>query len=175
MPVKRSYVRRNSLQERVPINPKEIESRKQKIEEQEAYLDSLKSGKQLSDGTAGMAVNGIDVGSLEKQLERDKRALEFLSPHEGNASEKRQAQKDFNEAKEYIAKHGLTLAEIGKYPKPDNPEKDADYGKAVEKSMTMEVGNPEFTRMCNQLKRAASILDPENPELRNVNNCRLER
>ncbi len=159
---------------KVPIGPNEVAARKAKIEEQKAYLESVKTGKSLSDGLSGVS-EGIDIAELEKQLARDERALAYLEPQEGTSSEKREAQKEFNEAKEYIAKHGLTLAEMGKYPKPDNPEKDADYGKAVEKAITDEIGNPMFTRMCQQLKRAASILDPDNPDLRNVNNCRQER
>ena len=159
---------------RVPIGPNEVVARKLKIDEQEAYLESLKTGKVLSDGVSGIKEN-IDITAVEKQLDRDKRALKYLEPKEGTSSEKRKAEKDFNEAKEYISKHGLTLSEMGKYPKSDNPEKDAEYGKAVEKAIESEVGNPEFTRMCNQLKRSASILDPANPDLRNVNRCRLER
>lgn len=158
----------------VPISPREVEKRKARIEEQEAYLDSVKNGRPLSDGVTGVKEE-IDVAALEKQLERDKRALDYLGPHKGTPAERRKAQQEYDEAREYIAKNGLTLAEIGKYPKPDNPEKDADYGRAVEKSMAQEVGNPKFTEMCNQLKRAAAILDPDDPNLRNPNTCRQER
>lgn len=177
MAVKRSGrpVGRPPKATRVPISPSEVEKRKADIEAKKTYLESLKTGKPLSEGYAGMNVESIDIGAIEKQLERDERALEYLSPKEGTSSEKRKAKQEFDEAKDYIAKHGLTLAEMGMYPKPDNPEKDADYGKAVEKAIGSEVGNPEFTRMCNQLKRAAGVLDPENPELRNVNKCRLGR
>lgn len=159
---------------KVPISPNEVEARKAKIAEQEQYIESLKTGKELSDGTTGMKVQNIDIGKLEKQLEREKEALKYLEPHEGTSAEKRKAQKEFNEAKEYIAEHALTRSELGKWPKPDCPEKDADYGKAVEKSMEMEVGNPKFQEMCRQLKCAAAILDPSDPELRNVNRYRKD-
>lgn len=174
MAVKRTYVKRQQSQV-VPISPDQVEKRKAEIEAKRNYLESLKSGRPLEDGTAGMKVNDVDISAMEKQLERDEKALEYLRPKEGTNSEKRKAQKDFDEAAEYIRTHALTLAEVGKYPKPSDPDKDADYGKAVEKSMTMEVGNPEFQRMCGQLKRAASILDPDNPELRNVNRYRQDR
>lgn len=174
MAVKRTYVKQARPQF-VPIGPDQVEKRKADIEAKRAYIESLRTGKQLEDGTAGMRVENIDIDALEKQLERDEKALAFLAPKEGTAAEKRKALKDFEEAKEYIRTHGLTLAEIGKYPKPMDPEKDADYGKAVEKSMAMEVGNPEFQRMCQQLKRSASVLEPDNPELRNVNRYRQER
>jgi hypothetical protein len=175
MAVKRSYVRRNIALPRVPISPDQVAKRQSEIEEKQEYLEKLKSGGQMSDGTTAMKTGDMDIAALEKQLERDKKALEYLEPKEGNASEKRKAQLEFNEAKAYIGKYGLTFEEMGKYPKVDNPEKQADYNKAVDKCIAQEVGNPEFTRMCNQLKRAASILEPMNPELRNVNNCRMER
>jgi hypothetical protein len=177
MAVKRTYVRRNTEQKHapVPIGPAEVQRRKEEIESKREYLEKLKSGGQMDDGTTAMQANNLDIGALEKQLNRDEQALKYLAPVEGNASEKRKAQKDFDEAKAYISSHALTLSEVGKYPKPNDPEKDADYGRAVEKSMTMEVGNPEFQKMCNQLKRAASIIDPNDPELRNVNRYRLER
>jgi hypothetical protein len=159
----------------VPISPDQAAKRKQEIDSKREYIESLKTGKAFADGTAGMKVENIDIGALEKQLARDEKALEYLAPREGNAAEKRKAKQEYDEAKAYIGSHGLTLADMGKYPKPNDPEKDADYGKAVEKAMTQEVGNPEFTRMCNQLKRAASILEPDNPDLRNVNTCRQDR
>lgn len=175
MAVRRTYKRREVKPGIVPINPDQVAKRKADIEEKRAYLESLRSGKTFSDGTTGMNVENIDVTALEKQLERDEKALEYLAPKEGSAADKRKAQKDFDEAKAYIEEHALTLSEVGKYPKPGDPEKDADYGRAVEKSMTMEVGNPKFQQMCAQLKRAASILDPNDPELRNINRYRKER
>jgi len=160
---------------RVPISPGEADRRRAEIASKREYLESLKTGKSLDDGTTAMKVENIDIGALEKQLERDERALEYLGPKEGTAAEKHKAQIDFDQAKEYISKHGLTIAEMGMYPKPDNPEKDANYSRAVEKAVVNEVGNPEFKRMCDQLKCAAAKLDPDNPELRNVNKCRQER
>lgn len=173
MAVKRTYVKRQRAD--VPIGPDQANKRRVEIAEKREYIEKLKSGGQMSDGTTAMRTENIDIAALEKQLNRDEAALKYLEPLEGNAAQKRQAEKDFEEAKAYIGKHALTLAEIGKYPKPNDPEKDAEYGKAVEKSISMEVGNPKFQQMCQQLKRAASILDPDDPELRNVNNCRLER
>jgi len=179
MAAKRTYTRHAGRPvgrpPRVPISPNEADRRRAEIEQKREYIESLKTGKSLQDGTMAMKVENIDINALEKQLERDERALNYLSAKEGTTVEKHKAQKDFDEAKEYISKHGLTLAEIGMYPKPDNPEKDADYGRAVEKSMANEVGNPEFQRMCAQLKCAAGKLDPDNPDLRNVNLCRQER
>lgn len=181
MAVKRSYVKKSSVwnvkddANRVPISPAEIQRRTSEINEKREYLESIKSGKDMSDGTSAMRVENLDISALEKQLERDERAITSLSMRGTSTAEKKQALKDFDEAKAYISKHALTLAEVGKYPKPNDPEKDADYGRAVEKSMTMEVGNPMFGKMCNQLKRAAAIIDPNDPELRNVNRYRLER
>ena len=175
MAVKRTYKRREVRPGIVPINPDQVARRKADIEEKKAYLESIKSGKSFSDGTSGMKVENIDISALEKQLDRDEKALEYLAPKEGSAADKRKAQRDFDEAKAYIAEHALTMAEVGKYPKPGDPEKDADYGRAVEKSINMEVGNPKFQQMCSQLKRAASILDPEDPDLRNINRYRKER
>ena len=177
MAVKRQRQYKSSRPPIVPISPDQVARRKADIEAKRSYIESLKTGKQYGDSSAGapMRVENIDIAALEKQVERDEKALEYLAPKEGTTAEKKKALKEFNEAKAYIAKHALTLAEIGKYPKPADPDKDADYGRAVEKSITMEVGNPEFQRMCNQLKRAASILEPDNPELRNVNRYRQER
>ncbi len=160
---------------RVPISPDHVEKRRADIEAKRAYIESLETGKPLSDGSTGMEAKGIDIAALKKQLERDEKALEYLEPREGTVAQKRKAQVEFDEAKEYIAKHGLTLAEMGMGYKNDTSEKAADYGHAVEKAMSEEVGNPEFGRMCNQLKCAAAVLDPENPDLRNVNKYRQEK
>jgi len=171
MAVKRTYVKRGRPAI-VPISPDQAQKRRDDIEAQEEYIESLKTGKTMSGGGSAMKVENIDIGALEKQLDRDKRALAHFSAKEGTPSEKRNAQKDYNEAKAYITKNALSWADIGKYPKPNDPEKDADYGKAVEKAISQEVGNPMFQRMCEQFKRAAAILDPNDPELRNVNRCR---
>lgn len=160
---------------KVPITPDEVERRKAKIKADEEYLERLKGG-QVEDGKAEpMPIRNINISNLEKQLDREKKALEYLLPKEGTSKEKQQALKEFNEAKEYIEKHALTREELGKYPKSDNFEKDSDYRKAVRKSLEMEVGNPKFQQMCEQLKRAAAILEPDNPELRNINNYRRDR
>jgi hypothetical protein len=156
---------------RIPLNPAEVSKRKAAIAEKKEYLESLKTGKPMSDGTMGMSVENMNINAVEKEIERDEKALEHLSPHEGNAYEKRKAQLEFNEAKEYIAEHGLSLREIAAKPNC-SADKDIDYNKAVEKSLNSEVGNPEFQRMCVQLKRAAGVIDPDNPDLRNVNNYR---
>lgn len=158
---------------RVPISPTEVQTRQAKINEQRAYIESVKSGGKIGDS---QYLEGdkkdIDVNALEKQLEREENALKYLAPQEGTTSEKRQAQKDYDEAAEYIKKNALSMSEVEAYPNPKDIEKDHKYGKAVEKSMAQEVGNPKFTEMCNQMKRAASILDPDDPSLRDVNRHR---
>jgi hypothetical protein len=158
--------------ERVPINPYEVERRKQRIAEQRAYIESLKHEKPMSDGTMGMRVSNIDIDALEKQVEREEQALAYLAPKEGTPAEKAQAKKDHDEAAEYIRKNALTWNELRTFPKPGDHEKDQNYARAVEKSMQQEVGNPKFQEMCNKLKRAAAILDPNDPELRDINKYR---
>lgn len=175
MAVKRTYVKQQMRQGPVPISPEQASKRREEIAQKEEYLESLRTGKTLSDGTAGMQVNDVNISALEKQIAREKKALEYLAPREGTDREKDEAKKKYDEAAAYIRENALTLAEVGKYPKPGDPEKDADYGKAVEKSINCEVGNPKFQQMCEQLKRAAAVLDPENPDLRNINRHRQER
>ena len=160
---------------RVPIGPNEVQARQTKIAEMEEYIDSVKTGKKMGDTKLLESdKSDVDVATLEKQLAREKDALKYLGPQEGNASEKRKAQQEFNEAKEYIEKNALSMSEVQAYPCPSDIEKDNRYGKAVEKSITQEVGNPKFTEMCNQLKRAASIIDPDNPTLRDINQYRAK-
>ncbi len=94
---------------RVPIGPNEVQARQAKINEQRAYIESVKSGGKIGDS---QYLEGdkkdIDVAALEKQLERDENALKYLAPQEGTTSEKRQAQKEFNEAKENIERNELS-------------------------------------------------------------------
>ena len=165
----------------VPISPGEAERRREDIASKREYLGKLKSGKELEGQVTEMATKDIDVGALERQLDRDERALAFLAPKEGTATEKKKAQKEFDEAKAYIEKHALTRAEQGMWPSRvgvsrDNDDvKHQDYTKACEKAFKEEVGNPEFQRQCERLKRAAAILAPEDPELRNINNYRRDK
>ena len=165
----------------VPIGPGEVERRQADIDSKQEYLDKLKGGKVPEGQMSEMAVKDIDVGALERQLGRDKRALECFAPKEGNAAEKKKAQRELDEAKEYIAKHALTHAELGMWPSRVGVNRDGDdikhqdYLKACEKAYKEEVGNPEFQRQCEKLKRAAAILAPEDPELRNINNYRRDK
>ena len=77
MAVKRSYIRRNTIQTKaaVPISPDQANRRRAKIEAQREYLEKLKSGGQMSDGTTAMRTENIDIAAIEKQLVRDERAL----------------------------------------------------------------------------------------------------
>jgi len=157
----------------VPITPDDVRKRREKIESQRAYIESLKREETLPDGATALQANKIDIERLEKQLESDVKALKYLEPKKGTSAERVKAQSEFNEAKEYIEKYALTQAELGKWPSSDL-SKNSDYRKASDKCYANEVGNPMFSKMCNQLKRAAAILDPDNPDLRNINNYRKE-
>ncbi len=158
----------------VPISPAAVEERQQEINRDQVYLNGLKKGSTDSKGITSFEAGGIDIAQLEQQLATKKRALAAFAPREGSEKEKNTALKEFNQAKAYIAKHALTIAEKGKWPKLD-PTKNQEYRAAVDKCYKEELSNPMFNKMCEQLKRAAGVLDPTNREIRNIDNYRRKK
>jgi len=158
----------------IPISPAAVEARQYEINRDQVYIDGLKKGSTDLKGITSFEAGGINVAQLEQQLAVKKRALAAFLPKEGSGKQKDKALKEFNQAKAYIEKHALTKEEVGKWPKLD-ATKNQEYRAAVDKSFNEEVNNPMFRRMCEQLKRAAGILDPTNSAMRNIDNYRRQK
>ena len=154
-----------------PISPAAVEVRQHEINRDQVYIDGLKKGSTDAKGITSFEAGGINLGQLEQQLAVKRKALAAFLPKEGNQKQKDKALKEFNQAKAYISKHALTKAEVGKWPKLD-ATKNQEYRAAVDKCFNEEVNNPMFNKMCEQLKRAAGVLDPTNSAMRNIDNYR---
>lgn len=146
---------------------------KQRINEGKGYQSGVGTA---DDGDVSLAHRdarpSIDEGQINRRISRDERALERLDPsnHKLSGAERQQGYTRMKVLEEYITKCMLSENEMGAFPAASDHTKDRKYHQAVEKSMKMEVGNPRFVEAAHEYKRLARRLDPDNPEL-----CNLER
>lgn len=120
---------------------------------------------------------GFNVSTVQNRLKRNKAQLERMDPanHKLQGADRMKAEKRMKELEEKLKKNMLSTFEMGYFPKKDDAAKDADYRRACEKSFKMEVGNPEFQRMAVEYKHLARRLDPDNPELPNIERLRSRK
>lgn len=120
---------------------------------------------------------GFNVSNVLGRLKRNKAILERMDPanHRFQGAERQRAEKRMKELEEKLRKNMLSTYDMGYYPKKDSAEKDADYRRACDKSSRQEVGNEEFQRAAQEYKHLARRMDPDNPELANIERLRSKR
>lgn len=118
----------------------------------------------------------FSVATVQKRLRRNKETLQRMDPanHRFTGVERQRAHTRIREIEEKLRKMMLTTYEMGAYPKKDHG-RDGDYRRACEKSFRQEVGNPEFQRLAQEHKHLARRLDPDSPELANIERLRARR
>lgn len=152
------------------------------LAEEERYLRAARGRDRVSDDDnpdvflAPSQAKGISMDEWERRVARKRRALGQLSPraHKLTGVERNRAFAKMKEHEGFFRKNMLSVADMGAYPKSDH-EKQQNYMKAVEKSIAQEVGNSEFQWRAQEYKELARRLDPDNPELPNIERFRPKR
>jgi len=116
----------------------------------------------------------VDVTNIQKRIARNRSALERMSPVNrklrGRARDK--AFKEMREHEVWLKDHMLTTWDMGAFPSATDPEKDHKYRMAVEKAKKQEVGSREFQQRSSRFKELARLLEPEDPDLPNIERLR---
>ena len=164
---------KSSRQQRVivPLTPDEVNRRRAKLQEDKEVLESIVTGKTIGNGYIAMQARGLDVGQMERRIKREEAALECLSPRAAIGRARNKVKREFEESREYIRKHGLTKRESGMFPSSETSQQ-TEFNRIVRKSYALEQ-DPEYRKHCERLKIMASRLEPENPDLRNIENHRI--
>jgi hypothetical protein len=162
----------------------EAERMRSEQAEDQRFLESVRGRTTVSDEdhpeahlSPGQVGREVDTSTIEARIRRRDAALKKLDPHNHKLTgiQRQHACAKMKEHEEFFRRHMLTSFEMGAYPKGDSHEKHQNYLKAVEKSMAQEVGNPEFQRRAQEFKDLARRLDPDNPELANIERFRPKR
>ena len=176
-----SYDKRRALQMRAAplISVSEVRRLKQRIAEEKAYLSSFggtPEGNEVREAHLSPKQSGrpVDEESVRTRIRRNERALQAMSPENRKIKgrERQQAVKEMRGHELWLKKHMLTTYEMGAYPSSTDIAKDRNYRNAVDKSFKQEVGNPEFQRRASRYKELARRLEPDDPELPNIERLR---
>ncbi|MEK6650458.1 MAG: hypothetical protein AABY75_05740 [Bacteroidota bacterium] len=148
------------------------------------YLEAARGRTRVSDEDnpdaslpPGQPGGVVDPGAIEARIRRRGAALEKLDPHFHKlvGVQRQRACTKMKEHEEYFSKNMLSTFDMGAYPKGDSHERHQNYLKAVEKSVSQEVGNLEFQRRAREYKDLARRLDPDDPDLTNLERFRPKR
>lgn len=169
--------RRGSLNRRSPLlSVGERERLMRQMREDASYLSSFKGTPEGDAGEAHLAPSQsgrpVDEDAVRKRINRTKRALEALSPKRLAGAARQKAVKEMREHEAWLKKNMLSTYDMGAFPNPTDMSKDHNYRKAVDKSFKQEVGNPEYNRRAMRVKELARILEPDDPELSNLERLR---
>lgn len=172
--------RRTGKKVQAPISHSEVERIKNRIQQDKEYLASFSRVENGEDPEAYLSpaqAREVDVEAIRTRIKRNERALHSLAPEfrklTGIARQK--AYKEIKEHEEWLKKRMLSTWEMGAYPSATDPEKDHLYRQAVEKSVKQEVGSAEYQQRAHRMKELARLLDPEDPELANLERLRPRR
>lgn len=176
-----NYDKRRALQKRsLPLmSVSEVQRVKQRIAEERAYLASFggtPEGSETREAHLSPRLSGrpVDEESVRNRIRRHERSLEAMSPENRRfvGAERQKAAKEMREHELWLKKNMLTTYEMGAFPSSTEINKDQNYRKAVEKSVHQEVGNPEFKKRARRYKELARRLEPNDPELSNIERLR---
>lgn len=148
------------------------------IQQEKAYLSSFRGTPEgeATEAHLSPAQSGrpTDEDSVRTRIKRYERALQAMSPESRKISgpARQKAVKEMREHEKWLKSKMLTTYEMGAYPSPTDVSKDHNYRQAADKSFKQEVGNPEFQKRAQRVKELARMLEPEDPELCNIERLR---
>jgi len=180
MPRKKKVVRKQREAPLLTYNERERLQREIKADQE--YLDSFErtprgsnSDTHLSPGEA----RGVDTSAVRARMGRNRKALEKMSPVNRRftkVAQKNSAHKEMKEHEEWFRKHMLSTYDQGAFPSTEDPGKQQRYLAACKKSEAQEAGSGkkavEFRERAERYKELARKLDPDNPEMANIERFR---
>lgn len=120
----------------------------------------------------------IDDGPLAARQSKLEGILEKDSPPRVNPMQKNAAYREFRDLVVEFESNSLTKYEQGLgYPSimaKMGPDAELSFGRSKEKIMKWEMG-ARGSSICHRLKELAGVIDPDNPELRNLENFRRRK
>lgn len=122
------------------------------------------------------AVAGFDTGVVRNRVKRLERKLAVMDPRERVLSgvERQKAIARHKWLKEWLQAHLLTREDQGAYPDPKDRLKQSFYEQAVQKSIKLEVGHPQFPIFADEFKTLGRLIDPDDPELCDIEALRAD-
>jgi hypothetical protein len=115
----------------------------------------------------------VNVHAMDRRISRRKKYVEAVDPanHRLTGNDRQSASKEMAELEPFFKANMLTAAEMSARPSADHRTHSA-YLQAVKKSMAQEVGSKEFQKKAARYKYLARLLEPENPDLGNLERFR---
>ncbi len=118
----------------------------------------------------------IDDGHLAAREAQLRRVLEKESAPRLDPSKRNAAWREFNTLVNQFADNAITKQEQG-YGYPEIMKKregaELDFERSKKKAMAWEMGPGQA--VCHRLKQLAGVIDPDNPDLRNLENFRRRK
>jgi len=160
------------------LSVREVEDLNKQIGQDQAYLDQLNGTPKDAEGAAAEAhlaaaeVADVSTDSVEKRIERSKRALRAMDPanQKITGAERQRAEKRYFDLKERLVPRMLTKEQQNFFPSATDALKDQAYQKAVERAQSKDGEfSDDFISMAHEFKRLARLLWPEDPQ-----KCNLE-
>lgn len=158
-----------------PLSVADRERLKLSIAEERSYLASMNRPGQGDDAESYLSprqAKSIDTEAIESRIRRKEKALEAMSPKPLTGVEKNRALSEMRQHEEWLRKKMLSTYDMGAFPSATDQLKNARYMEACKKSETQEVGNREFQERAQRYKELARRMDPDNPELSNIERFR---
>ena len=164
---------------RLPVvSPGERDRLKARIDEDKAILSEVLHGPADPDGVAIPARSAVNVNTaaIQRRISRKEKHLEAVDPANRRLSgaQRQAASNRMATLEEWFKKHMISQDEMS-MKASSNFALNSAYNKAVKKSMAQEVGNPEFSKNAQEYKQLARLMEPEDPELGNIERFRPER
>ena len=145
------------------------------VEQRERWKKEIAGGDALLDPeeSRGIAIDESRGAGKSQRLQRMARALEVMDPanRKLTGQARQQATVEMKALEAYFRETMLTQDEMSMFPSRDYARNQA-YNRAITKSMKGEVGNPEFQKKAARYKYLARLLEPDDPELPNLERFR---
>lgn len=162
----------------------ERERLRSQVAEDRGYLESLHSAPKTFDALQAEAFlppveasRSVEAASIQARLKRTERAIERMDPANQRLSgrDRQAACREMKEHEEWLRKRMLSTYDMGAYPSSSDHGKQQNFSRAVNKSFAQEVGSREFRDRARRYKELARRLEPDDPELSNIERFRARR
>src|SRR3990167_1834774 len=141
------------------------------VEQRERLKREIASGDSLvgEEEGRGIVVDESKGSGKSKRLQRLADYVERCDPANRKLTgpERQKAFEEMKALEAWFPEHMLTQSQMSMFPSRDY-SRNQDYSRAITRSMKQEVGSKEFQEKASRYKYLARVLEPDDPELPNL-------
>lgn len=123
-------------------------------------------------------VADIDVGAVDRRIDRTRKALEKLGPESRKltGAQRQGAELEYKHLTGWLQERMATKRDLGAFPSATNAEKQAIYEEALKKAMDFQNGehSPAFIQAATKWQNLGRLLWPDDPDMSNLEKIRPE-